>query len=59
MEIYQYKGVKWTIAEVDNLVELVPFGVNGGFGPIFGKAVFAAMLENGTIRSIENEQTTE
>jgi len=44
MKTYEYKGIKWTAKQTGNIVELTPFGVNGGHKPKFGKCVFAAML---------------
>lgn len=44
MEIYEYKNLKWTIKQTGNLIELRPFGVNGGYGPKFGERIFAELL---------------
>ena len=46
MKIYEYKNLKWTAKKNGNIIELKPFGVNGGIGPKFGMYIFAEMLAN-------------
>ena len=55
MRIYQYKHMKWTAKQAGEIIELKPFGVNGGKGPKFGKYVFAEMLANKDIALCKKE----